>query len=50
LGCFVGARVVHDQMKVQVERKLSIESAEKLQNFLVTVALGILRSRFPRAH
>src|SRR5215469_8625858 len=30
LGVLVRAVVVHDQMKVQVKRKLSIEAAEKL--------------------
>jgi hypothetical protein len=37
-GVLVRAVVVHDQMKVQVERKRSIELAEKLQKFLLAVA------------
>jgi hypothetical protein len=37
-------------MKVQVERKLSIESAEKLQKFLLAVARFAFSDHRPREH
>ena len=50
LGVLVRAVVVHDPRKVQVEWKLSIESAEKLQKFLMAVACFAFSDHRPREH